>query len=243
MILSDEQMAVVRHGTKQPPATWEWVDLPVGPQPLPHWAKGLEIRWMDEYVNSPSFTLKTPKGFDMRNWPGKCYTKYGSRYLAESGDGRAMCYYHEGELALRPLPARYKFLTVYANPPPRNKHGYIELDHYFPMHWSRAEVMCWATTQDRGFGGEHVGIQLEDGRKAVLRGPWHGPAPDGYQDCGSTGSGGILISEDVLILMVARFYPHCRVARITQGTRSRIEPVREDWEMPKAWVDAARRGK
>lgn len=234
MILSDEQMSVVMHGLPQPERTWEWVELPVGPQPMPHWAKGLKVEWMDGYMNAPHFTLETPKNFDMGSWPGMTYRKYGSRYLSESGDGRARCYYHQGELALRPLRAKHKFLTVYANPVPRNKHGYIESDHYFPMHWSNMEVMCWATPQECGFGGENIGIRLDDGRPAVLRGPWHGPAPDGYLDCGSTGSGGILISEEVLIVMIARFYPHCRVARVRQGTRSHIEIVRPDWDEPKS---------
>ena len=33
--------------------TFEWIDLPVGPHPLPEWLLGAAVRWLDGYANSP----------------------------------------------------------------------------------------------------------------------------------------------------------------------------------------------
>lgn len=35
----------------------------------------------------------------------------------------------------------------------------------------------WATSMDEGFGGRNFSILMQDGRRALLRGPWHGGAP------------------------------------------------------------------
>lgn len=233
MILSDEQMAVVQHGSGTGP-TYEWVDLPVGPQPIPAWAKGLHINWLDQYENEPSYTVKVPKDFEPRDWPGKRYRIEGTRYLAESGDGRASCYYHSSALTLRPLKHRHRCLPVLPARP-RRPDGRIMEGWYWPIQYWHEDVLCWATDQDRGFGGSNIAVPLEDGRIGVLRGPWHGPSPEGYLDCG-TGRGACLISEELLLLLIARHHAHLRVARVTEHGRTRIQAVREDWDAPKAWV-------
>lgn len=246
MHLSNEQMSVVRFGRGAAP-TYEWVDVPVGPQPLPAWARGLKIHWMDGYANAPHYTVKTDRA--LQHWPDQVFTKEGERYLALSGDGRARCYYAHGEPFITDL--EQKMVCYPVSPPDApdvvryDKTGRWFCSEMKPsgrIWWST--YRGWATQKDRGFGGWSFHIKLDDGRWLMLRGPWHGPTPAGYVDVGGTGgskhpraSGAGTISEDVLILLIAKHYPECRVARVTQHGRTEVQAVRPDWDEPKLWMD------
>lgn len=236
--LSDEQMLAVRAGTGGV-ATFEWVDLPVGPQPIPAWARGLTIHWMDKYANPPHLVVKTQEY--VGDWPNQRYRREGRRYMSESGDGRAHVWYHD-----EPRPERIGFsrkcLTVLPPRPP-GPHTDRQEDWRYrvgPFQRWRLEVDMMATPRDEGLGGSSVYITMEDGTDVALRGPWVGESPPGYQHVG-TGRGALYVSEDVLALLIARYYPHCRAARVTQYGRTALQPVREDWDAPKAWIEARQR--
>lgn len=239
---SDEQMAAIRGGGR--PDSYEWVDLPVGPQPIPTWCRGLTIDWMDGWANPPRYTIKVDKDFRANEWPGKAYRVEGHRYLAESGDGRASCFYHGGPLALRQMGHRvHSLVGMMPAGGPFNTHavkwGTSRAAYWqAKYHWD-APATVWATTQDDGYGGQVFWIPLEDGRTVGLCGPWHGPAPAGYQDAGTSRHEALLVHDDLLTLLIARYYPHCRAARVA----GRVQAVREDWDEPKAWMDAKRRAR
>ena len=46
MTLSAEQTRAIKYGDPNL-GSYEWIDLPVGPQPLPDWCNGLHINWME----------------------------------------------------------------------------------------------------------------------------------------------------------------------------------------------------
>lgn len=238
--LSDEQMLVVQYATDGVEPTYEWVDLPVGPQPIPEWACGLTISWMDGYMNAPHFTVKTRRY--VGDWPNQRYRREGRRYMAESGDGRAHVWYHSGEPRMELIGFRRRSLTVLPPKPPgpydKNREDWRYNNG--PQQWWRYEVPMLATPVQEGLGGASIYITMEDGTDIALRGPWVGASPPGYDHVG-TSHGAMYISDDVLILLIARYYPHCRAARVTQYGRTSLQPVREDWDEPKAWVEARQR--
>lgn len=241
MNLSDEQMAAARHGLAGD-RTWEAVALPIGPQPLPPWAKGLHIDWMDKWSNPPRYIIKADR--ELRDWENKVFVKEGSRYMAVTPDGRAEVYYHEGRVS-RGTALRWE------NGGRR-----------------RVEVQGWVTTQQEGFGGSHFPVFLAAadepqlvGQTVYLRGPWHGGAPHGFVECSyhapaawrgphrpgsrwwrpwwqQTAVGGLFITEDLWRRLVARFWPHVTAARVTDAkwNTNRLEAVREGWHAPKDWM-------
>lgn len=271
MILSDTQMRAVRHGEENP-ATWEWVDLPVGRQPLPAWAKGFRVDFMMGYGNSPDYRIKATT--ELRDWPCKAFRKEGSRYMAVSGDGRAEVYYHEGAI---------QRAQVWRHPDGSVGHPTGSYSDNQGGRWENAAGIV--TSQQGGFGGSRIDVLMESGatidvqelaepRKAFLpsrwnklamqtdgvvlglRGPWHGGTPAGYVECAyhdmsddrgyhgrwwrpwfqRTGRGGLFITDRLFMLLLARFAPEMRCARITDRYGSRLEAVRGDWDCPKAWL-------
>ncbi len=80
-----------------PVESWRWFDLPVGPQPLPDWLRGLHVEWWDDFGHWPGIKLKT--ACNARDWEGKEYVKEGEFYRAFHDDGRMEQYAHEGKLA------------------------------------------------------------------------------------------------------------------------------------------------
>ena len=259
-MLSDEQMAAVNHGFGDP-ATYEWVDLPVGPQPIPDWARGIHIDWMEGYSNPPGLSIKATD--DLRTWPGKVWRRVGSRFQARSDDGRLEQYGQDGPLALAKVQmfkSADGTLRQYARTGPEwaftKSLGFIYPGGkvYGTEHGEFVEVEMLATRQEQGFGGQHVHITLEDGTAVVLRGPWHVGSPPGYVEVAYqnvrdrwfddvrgkrpwyrvTMRGGLYITEDLYARLFARFAPECRLARVTD-IYTRLEPVRGDWELPKKW--------
>lgn len=215
----------------------EWVNLPVGRQPLPEWVKGLHVDWADLYVNPPGIRLKTTG--DVHRWPGQVWSFDAAKglYWTEHEDGRRREYWHH------PLQFR---------------------EHTF---WDRTArlsrpTMRWVTSRSEGLGGDQIAVDMDDGREAILWGPWCGRTPIGFNGtacigpnprpiCGpgsrtrrwnnpwhrQVGFGGVFVSDDLLLRLIARFEPTLRVARVD----GRLEPVREDWSGPKAWMQARRK--
>lgn len=251
--LADEQLACLGVPRDAQPG-WALVDLPTGPRDLVPWAKGLAVDWGDHHDGDPRFTLKTDR--DLRHWPDMRYRREGDLWMCESGDGRAEPFYQGGELRIERM-RRWRSpdgsLSVYAR----------MLDHgtrLAPGEWIEIERLC--TRQEGGFGGSHIDIVMQDGTPVTLRGPWHGPCPAGYVEVGTvdmtspysrdrysrnkpwtqrSGRGIATISADVFIPAFARYLPHLRLAAVDMGRGDRLQPLKPEWDEPKAWVRARAR--
>ena len=252
MDLSDEQMGSVMFG--RGPNSWEPVALPAGPRPVPCWAAGLHVDFVDAYSNAPQFVIKSR--IDARSWDGKRFTRKGRLFLAVSPDGRAEAYYHDS--ALRPTMIR-RFRdeagTLHQYRPSKPRSAPTDLS--IPVEGEWVEVERLATTQQEGFGGAHIDIVMDDGTPVTLRGPWHGGAPDGFVEAAYadvsdpyfTSRGprpwhdrvcraGLFIAEATFIDIFAKYAPHLRLARVTSGLGTRVQPLKPEWSEPKAWVMA-----
>lgn len=210
---------------------WHFVDMPVGPQPIPAWAKGLHVDWMMGYGNPPD--LRAKAGENPLDWPGIRWRREGDLYITQHPDGRAQFYQHDGAISLQ------KFKT------------YRGLDANEQPIYEEREVR--ATTQQEGFAGRHFEITMEDGAPLILRGPWHGKRLPGYRnltcvDMSSRysatyrngtpwhrrmGCFGLYVTEDLLIRLVARFLPHLQMARVKRFDVETLEVVDPVWGCPK----------
>lgn len=108
------------------------------------------------------------------------------------------------------------------------------------------------TSQQSGFGGDGYLLTMDDGSERMLRGPWHGGAPDGFVEITAVdveqdrsawlqrkpwhrrGGTGTYITEDLFLRIVAAHQPHVGVARVGHKYGARLEPFNLDWDMPKA---------
>ena len=256
MHLSDEQMRAVMHGLpKAFPDIWYPAILPEGRQPVPAWAKGLWIEWMDGYGNNPHYVLLA--SCNLREWESKRFKREGERFFAVSEDGRAECYYQGGPLVRDTLR---RYLTEDGS-----YHAYApSVDgKRAPGEW--VAVSKWCTRQEQGFGGSHIDIVMEDGTDVTLRGPWSGGCPLGYVDVAycdkssdgfkshqryrahyrrpeynktywnkwGTATGGLYLSNDVFKLIFARFQPHLQLAWVNEGRGERLQAMKPEWTEPK----------
>lgn len=254
MFLSDEQMRVVNAGFK-PEQTqgWSIIPLPVGPMPVPAWAKDLHVNWMEQFANSPNLTLKTNS--NLRDWPDQRFERDGSMFISKHPDGRAEIYYQNGPLSMATVKRFRAADGTLKNHPNIIKGGKgVEAGE-----WVEVERLC--TRQEQGFGGSHYDIEMTDGTQVVLRGPWHGGAPSGYTELAYVntvyyknhyprwktpwykrgGTGGLYLTDDVFINIFARFCPHLPLARVNEGFGCSLQPMKPEWDVPKAWIYEAER--
>lgn len=228
---------------------YEWVELPVGPQPLPKWCTGLEIGWSDGYGNLPDICLKT--NTDAREWPDKRFVFENPYYYrAYSDDGRLEQHAHSGQLSWQ--DDRQAWVSA-----PDEGYGgahwtimmrpWLEVAREGKKRWNRFDE--WSEWKDTYF--------FPPGRdKVILVGPWAVGAPKGYREVAyvdtskpdiyrhrrwqdRTGRAGLYITEDLWMRLVARFAPTIRVARTFYKWANFdgiLEPVRDDWDAPKAWA-------
>lgn len=268
MFLSDEQSSVALFGLKRgAEPSWSQIELPAGPQPIPAWARDLSVYWADGYGNAPMFKLKT--GEALRRWEGKRFNRIGDLFLAEAPDGRAEAYYQGGALTLTTV-RRFRTLDgkLHEYRPATGERitealeggGTINHVPYDPGEWVEVERYC--TRQEQGFGGAHIDITMVDGTEVTLRGPWHGPCPQGFVELvyvntaephyaaynkvwrrwsDRGGTGGLLIRQELFTRIFARFLPHLHLAAVDMGRGPRFEPLKPEWREPKAWVLARER--
>lgn len=252
MNLSPDQMRAVEHGFHNR-GEYEFLELPIGPRPLPEWAKGLHVDFMLGYINSPHVYLKitdqrlvygeydedgTDLGFD-GGWKF-----FDGAYFTHSEDGRAKCHYH-GPLEWRTME---RFIG-YA------KDNTGQSDYRHPINET---YQAWATIQSDGYSGRTFKLKMKNGTVGLLRGPWHGLPPKGYVEvytnaegdiaqwnrnprsprpwwnCG--GTFGLYISDDLFLRLMAKFEPTFKVARVTSHRYTRLEPVFFDWSAPKDFI-------
>lgn len=248
--LADEQMACVGVPRDAKPG-WSLIDLPLGSQSLPPWLKGMAVEWGDHHDGDPGFILKTDR--DLRHWPDMRYRREGGLWMCESDDGRAEPFYQGGELRVESL-RRWRSpdgtLSVYARMLDNGR-------RLAPGEWIEVERLC--TRQEQGFGGAHIDIVMQDGTPVTLRGPWHGPCPAGFVEVTTVdmssayssgaryrntpwhqrhGRGCATICAGVFIAAFARYLPHLRLAAVDMGRGDRLQPLKPEWDEPKAWVRA-----
>lgn len=211
--------------------TFEWVDLPIGPQPLPDWLIGARARWNNGFANAPDVTIVSR--IDIRHWEGQSFVREGRALVARHPDGRAHQWGFQGEFEeIEWSPGWSKEL---GGPAPK--------------------ILIPATPPSEGCGGAVVECLMAEGpyagRTVLIRGPWGICPPAGYVDVAylirepamvagamshreSGLLGGIDIVEDLFLRAVARFLPHCRVARISRpGWPDQLELADGAWDVPK----------
>lgn len=221
MNLSDKQMVIVTGRKNQ---GWENIPLPTGRQALPDWCVGAHVNWRDGVANAPDITVKV-RG-NVCDWPGKVWGKEGGgAYIARHIDGRCCVHYHKGGVSL------------------------VKIKDHRKKEFPVVEVM--ATEQQDGYGGRNIWLDMSDGTEMVLRGPWHGGAPDGYVEvyCADVTSEyfnreragkerpwyqrsktyGLYIAEDLFMRIVATYLPHIMVAAVVKSYGRRLEPYRAEW--------------
>lgn len=282
MILSDEQMAAVTGGAV---SEWTEVNRPVGPQALPAWVRGAHVKWWNGAMNAPTVTLKVVG--NVLNWDDKRWSKEGHKtYIARSGDGRAVVLYHDGPITKQTAwrlfgddaPVTYKWSV------PERKNGetweaaahregaeHLEKVWHFnekypsgkPDQGYRVIVKSLdVTTKQSGFGGDGYLLAMTDGTERMLRGPWHGGAPDAYVEVSAVdasktadkwestrawhrrgGYGGLYLTEELFLRIIARYCPHVPIMRVEHSYGSRLEPYRAEWDAPKADIYELERGR
>lgn len=99
--------------------------------------------------------------------------------------------------------------------------------HYHTQLREPDENGVWVTSQDRGYAGRGFNITMSDGRKACLRGPWHGTAPEDYklQDISyrnihskyDTYTFGVKITQDLWRRIAHKFHPEIPVIESKYG--------------------------
>lgn len=234
---------------------YEWVELPVGPQPLPDWCKGVAVGWSEGYGNIPGICLKT--NTDAREWKDKRFVfEDGAYYRAYSGDGRLEQHCHSGQLSWQ--NDRQAWVSTpsegYGGAPWKiMMRPYLRVERAGKKKFNIFDRE-WVEWKDTYF--------FQPGRdKVILVGSWHVGAPAGYIEVSyvdtsqhdiyrhrrwsdRTARAGLYITEDLWLRLIARFQPHLRVARCFYGWNAPegiLEPVREMWTQPKAWTMAANR--
>ncbi|NEV75606.1 hypothetical protein DYI24_00745 [Rhodopseudomonas sp. BR0C11] len=221
--------------------SFEWIERPVGPQPIPKWCTGAVIDWIDGYSNAPAMKIKTSE--NPCQWPDKAWIYEGDGvWRAYSDDGRVEQHVHKGSLTWD--DAKQAWLTP-------QQRGYA--GRHFEIQ------MKYGSTFEQH--GQRITF-TRDRRTVILRGPWHTGGPKGYigvvfYDTSNpynerehfrprtrhwrpwhrrTLCFGLMISVELWLRIIARYQPTVRVARCDYGSYRTLEPVREDWDEPKRWA-------
>lgn len=229
------------------PVAFRIIERPAGPQPLPAWAKKMDVYWAENYTSSPSFHILTSE--HLTSWKGKRWTRDGDRWSAVHDDGRCDVLFQGGPLQLATVrrfrAAADGAVLVY----PRQHGCRAEAGE-----WVDVERLC--TRQEDGFAGRHYEITMQDGTDVVLRGPWSGGTlpgyqavtyhPPEYQRAGQhwrrgLGFFGAAIRRDVLVRLASRFLPHLELAEVDQYGYTTVQPLEPETGEPKEWRLARRR--
>lgn len=219
--------------------TWVPFERPIGPVRLPSWARDIHVNWMEGFSNGPDYWIYC--GHDIGDYPNKRWRREGNFYRAYHPDGFVEQHAHSGAVSLTRLKAW------------RNPDG--TMSQYRGDEggeWVEGDFL--ATTQQEGYAKRHFWIKMEDGSDLVLRGPWWGGEPDGYDaasivipkysGCRRPGEGpwhkgcaptyGLLFKRELIAAIFARFQAHLPLALVTTHYGStRLEPYRHEWGMPK----------
>lgn len=128
-----------------------------------------------------------------------------------------------------------------------------------PMRGADADLVVstfLCTTKQDGFGGDAFPLPMVDGSDVLLLGPWHGGPPDGFVEVTTydaskrvlgrfdlirpwferMGTGGLYITEDLFIRILATHAAHVELAQVQHSYGWRLEPYDAHWGVPKALV-------
>lgn len=210
------------------PNSWEFVDLPEGPQPLPVWARDLAVNWMDGYGNAPTFTVKVPS-YDVHTWDGQVwYRTANGLYFTKHEDGRACFHSHGGSVSRNDDGV----LQTTQQQGYAGRHFTIKMadDSEFPSETLILRGPWHGPTLPGFMGVTTVDAKLATDRFWQRHGrPWHERG----------GCFGLTIAEDTLVRLFARFQPHLRLARVTYHWWKHgyfLEPLKPEWNAPKDWM-------
>lgn len=122
------------------------------------------------------------------------------------------------------------------------------------------ECETWATPQEQGFAGRHFNITMRDGRRAILRGPWHATPPS-YEGItlvepmgivktpkdvvwhSRGGTFGLFLPQLHLVAAIHKFHHDLLFADVTLDDIRSLDPYRKEWGKPKAAMSNAERTK
>jgi hypothetical protein len=148
--MDNTQTMVVNHGRRvRPVKSWRRVEMPTGKLDIPAWALDLHINWMEGYGNFPHIEMLL--AYDPLDRNGESPARYR-----------------------RPKPGVYI----------QSAEGMTNC-HYHSGAVSENSEGKLQTTRDDGYSGRTFTIRMADdepfwgGREIDLRGPWHGPPPEG----------------------------------------------------------------
>lgn len=241
--------------------SFEFIDRPVGPQPLPEWVIDAKIDWMEQFGNPPKVRIRVSE--KIRDWGDVKWKADGKGlYYREHPDGRREQHYHNGPVGIRKFRRWKTFETGEIHTyPPKGEIGQWskeEMKYVFPLGaW--VDVDLRGTTKQDGYGGREFVIEMEDG-PLILHGPWHISAKEGYPSFTAYGFGeprsawslkrggkwwsdtgcfGYEVREDVLTAIVSRFEAHVELARVTANEghykgQTWLEWVHPEYGMPKS---------
>lgn len=168
--VSKDQTMAVMHGTKSN-QIWEPLEMPQWPFDLPEWVKDCRVDWMVGYSNRPKLYVLCDERVYEGEWLYEYFPKQKA-YIAKLDD-RLRIHYHS-EL-LSEIDHEIEFVGWGQGPGIHGKTpGFGER--------LRKTMKVWATGKSQGYGGRGFQIKMADGRDALLRGPWHGCPPTGYQE-------------------------------------------------------------
>lgn len=207
--------------------TFTIIPPPTEKPSLPEWVAGARIDWHEGYSNSPTIQLEC---HDWPRWGQQIFTHVGDFYIAEHVDGLVITYKHDGKISIQNIPVWVSNNGDENLLPPR--------DNPRSGSWQERPRLC--TSQQRGFGGSHIPITLDDGRELVLRGPWSAGNPTGYQESALYKVGeqtGIAqaMSHSLLTRSMQVYMPEIELAEVRYGHGGvYVEPIHPDWgHLPK----------
>jgi len=244
--LCDEQMSIVRGGNVL--LGWEPIELPTGRQQLPDWVGKASVDWGLQWAPScgPWFRLGHK---DASRWPGIEWEQdRPNRFIAKHPDGRATALYmttpwHPAWIWSIRRADGFMYMSRWQETETAEQAqqaAQAQLAHIMEHpEWLtpkerdlRVEVhFAQVSEEQNGFGGSHYLLHMTDSTCRLLRGPWHGPVPEGYVE--PLANGMLLLSEDLFLRIVADRTPHVGVARMHYAHGTRLEVYDLNWGMPK----------
>lgn len=297
MELSDQQNAVVMHGMEKGNATWEPRELPTQVRDLPDWLLDAHVDMMLHACNSPDVKLKVSRNPWPQNELELYEDEGGGAWTARSSDGYVLHrHYHsgrvreytawrvmyDGKIVTKAHRNGWQIPVIQAGETAQiaaereaEKHvafckdldGRLNMERGNPDLYSIEYSKVLATDKQNGYGGANFSLMLKDGRTIILRGPWHGGSPVGWNDTvivdmsskynqeplvygGKTqpwykrgGSYGHYLSDELILKAVARFQPHVDVAMVYPGYgHARYEFYDRTWGAPKMFAKERLRG-
>lgn len=191
---------------------WREVELPVGPQELPVWLKGLHVDFNMQYDCAPYLRFKVMNfetGFDGEKWQSGAK----GRYFREK-NGLMEQYWHTGSLNQR---ADGSWETT-------QQDGFA--GRTFTIEMQDGRMIHLRGPWHGGISDQWNEMVIVETTSKYFRADraWHK----------NTGCFGPYVSNEILMKAIARFYPHLRVAAVKFYEYGYLlQPYTQEWGVPK----------